>query len=224
MTTLLAIETSGGVCSVAVSVNGALRSSTEILVANVHDEALLRCVRETMFNADVSIGDLDVVAVSAGPGSFTGLRIGVSFAKGLCYDNNPKLLAVPTLTSLMHASTEVARLAGYSSILAVIASHRDLYYVSTSPTNHPTHVSEVVLLSREEVLSHVHSSTLVVGPAAELFSPLPISGLTRLSARFVAYAAWRLLATNVPFADPKTFVPDYQQEFVVQSGTSSSEG
>lgn len=224
MTTLLAIETSGNVCSVAVSVDGALRTSTEIIVANVHDEALLRCVRETMYNADVSVGDLDAVAVSSGPGSFTGLRIGVSFAKGLCYNNCPRLLAVPTLTSLMHASTEVARLAGYSSIMAAIASHRDLYYVSISPTEHPTHVSEVLLLTREEALSHVNQATLVVGPAAELFSALPISGLTRLSARFIAYAAWRLLAANVPFVDSTTFVPDYNQEFVIQARKSSSEG
>lgn len=214
MTRLLAIETSGSVCSVAVSVDGALLSTVEILQANVHDEMLGKCVHDVVRNAQLTLEDIDVVAVSAGPGSFTGLRIGVSFAKGLCFTGKPRLLAVPTLTALMHAGTEVARIGRSTSITAVVASHRDLYYVASSPVEDATHLAPVELLPRDIAVGRINNSTLVVGPAAMQFTPNPISGLTRLSARFVAFAAWKLLEAGAPFNDALTFVPEYQQEFL----------
>ncbi|MBK7185785.1 MAG: hypothetical protein IPH85_07625 [Ignavibacteria bacterium] len=68
MTRLLSIETSGSVCSVAVSVDGSLVSSIEILQANVHDEMLSKCVHDVVSNAGLALDSIDVVAVSAGPG------------------------------------------------------------------------------------------------------------------------------------------------------------
>ncbi|MBK7577613.1 MAG: tRNA (adenosine(37)-N6)-threonylcarbamoyltransferase complex dimerization subunit type 1 TsaB [Ignavibacteria bacterium] len=217
MTRLLSIETSGSVCSVAVSVDGSLVSSIEILQANVHDEMLSKCVHDVVSNAGLALDSIDVVAVSAGPGSFTGIRIGVSFAKGLCFSGKPNLLAVPTLTALMHAGTEVARIGRFATITAVVASHRDLYYVATSPVEDPTHIAAVELLPLHEVKEHLSDATLVVGPAASQLTPNPVSGLTRLSARFVAFAAWKLLEAGAPFNDAMTFVPEYQQEFEVRS-------
>lgn len=216
MTRLLAIETSGSVCSVAVSIDGSLISSVEILQAHVHDEMLSKCVHDVVSNAGLALDSIDVVAVSAGPGSFTGLRIGVSFAKGLCFSGEPKLLAVPTLTALMHAGTEVARIGRYTSITAVVASHRDLFYLATSPFEDPTHLASVELLPLHDVKERLNESTMVVGPAASQFTPNPVSGLTRLSARFVAFAAWKLLEAGAPFNDAMTFVPEYQQDFIVK--------
>lgn len=214
MTNLLAIETSGSVCGVAISADGILRASVEIMIPNVHDEMLSSCVADALRYASISVQDVHVVAVSSGPGSFTGLRIGASFAKGLCFDGTQKLFAVPSLTSLMHAATEVALLGGFSSIMAVVASHRDLFYVASSPSDHPTHISESSLLTAEAVQQLITSSTLIVGPAATVFQQRPISGLTRLSARFVALAAWRMMTANEAFTDSLTFVPAYQQEFI----------
>ncbi|MCX6139956.1 MAG: tRNA (adenosine(37)-N6)-threonylcarbamoyltransferase complex dimerization subunit type 1 TsaB [Candidatus Kapabacteria bacterium] len=217
MTRLLAIETSGTVCSVAVAIDGSLVSSIEILHSNVHDAMLTRCVRDVVENATLHISDIDVVAVSSGPGSFTGLRIGAAFVKGLCFSGSPTLLAVPTLTALLHAGTEVATIGGFESITAVVSSHRDLVYCATSPTSDATHTPHIELLSKESVLQRISDRTMVVGPAAAMFVPNPVSGLTRLSARFVAFAAWRLLAAGAPFTDAMTFVPDYRQDFVPKS-------
>ncbi len=216
MTRLLAVETSGSVCSVAISVDGALLSTIEILQANVHDAMLSRCVRNVLEHSSLTIKDIDVVALSSGPGSFTGLRIGASFVKGLCFNNSPQFLPVPTLTSLMYASKEVAALGSMKWITAIVASHRDLYYVASCASDDEVFNPTAELLTAEDVRGRILPETLVVGPAAPLFAEAPISGLTRLSARFVSYAAWHLLSANSPFGEAATFVPDYGQEFTPQ--------
>lgn len=213
MTSLLAIETSGSVCSVAVSIDGALAASIEIIQPNVHDAKLADLVTQVCQGADVAVRDLSYVAVSSGPGSFTGLRIGVSMAKGLCVASNAKLIGVPTTTALLHASTEVAQRSGAESIVCVIPSHQDLYYVARSPVDDPTHLAQVELIAAKELDLLDDQRALFVGPGAIRRDPQPVSGLTRHSARFVAFAAWRLLAAGHAADDPLTFAPDYHQEF-----------
>lgn len=215
MPRLLAIETSGSVCSAAVSVDGNLVSSVEILRSNVHDELLSNVVTSVCSYADVNLSDIDIVAVSSGPGSFTGLRIGASFAKGLCFANeSAKLLAVPSHVAMMAAGLEVARLSRNSLIACAIGSHRDLVYLSTTPTKDLDVAATAELLSTSEARERLDGhELLIVGPAADALTETPVSGLSRLSARFVAYAAWLLLAKGVEYSDVNSFVPNYHQEF-----------
>lgn len=213
MTKLLALETSGSVCSAAVSINGQLAASVEVLRPNIHDEALSEITQSVCRYADVAVQDLDIVAISSGPGSFTGLRIGAAFAKGLCYGGTPKLLDVPTTSSLIAASIEVGSLANAGNILCAIASHRDLVYVCTSPLPEIDLTPGVQLVTINEARALVTDKTVAVGPGAHLIAPAPISGLSRCSARFVAFAAWKLLERGSSFSDPATFVPNYHQEF-----------
>lgn len=213
MSALLAIETSGSVCSVAVSVDRRLVVSVEILRPNVHDARLAALVQQACADADIDVQRLDYVAVSSGPGSFTGLRIGVALAKGLCVGPGAKLIGVPTATALFHASSEVAALSGCTSMLCVIPSHADLVYVAQSPLSSERHLAEVRLVRKDELSALRESRMLCVGPGAELVDAHPVSGLTRLSGRFVAYAAWKLLHAGHPADDPLTFAPEYHQEF-----------
>ena len=97
MSCILSIETSTNVCSVAVSQDGACIFSKEDYDGPNHAVKLGVYVDEAMSFADSHAIPLDAVAVSCGPGSYTGLRIGVSMAKGICYGQNLKLIAVPTL-------------------------------------------------------------------------------------------------------------------------------
>jgi tRNA threonylcarbamoyl adenosine modification protein YeaZ len=215
MPRLLAIETSGSVCSAAVSIDGSLVSSSEILRSNVHDEMLAGLVSDVCLYADIALADIDIVAVSAGPGSFTGLRIGASFAKGLCFaSTSVHLLAVPTHVALMAAGLEVAQLAGVPEIVCAIGSHRDLLYISqTSSSDLDVTASATLLTVAEGKESLNGRNALVVGPAAGALTTSPVSGLSRLSARFVAYAAWIMLSKGSSWSHPNTFVPDYHQEF-----------
>lgn len=100
MSCILNIETSTDVCSVAVSENGTCIMELQDHSGPNHAERLGTFVDEALSFADSHAIPLDAVAVSCGPGSYTGLRIGVSMAKGICYGHNVKLLAVPTLELL----------------------------------------------------------------------------------------------------------------------------
>ena len=100
MSSILFIETSTDVCSVAVSRDGAIIFNKEDHTGPHHNERLGSFVDEALSYTDNHALPLDYVAVSCGPGSYTGLRIGVSMAKGICYGRNLKLIAVPTLELL----------------------------------------------------------------------------------------------------------------------------
>lgn len=100
MSTILHIETSTDVCSVAVSENGQVIFDQEDHSGPNHAERLGTMVDEALSFTDNHAIPFDAVAVSCGPGSYTGLRIGVSIAKGVCYGRDLKLIAVPTLELL----------------------------------------------------------------------------------------------------------------------------
>ncbi len=100
MACILHIETSTEVCSVAVSEDSHCIYHEEDHSGPNHAERLGSMVDEALSFTDNHAIPFDAVAVSCGPGSYTGLRIGVSMAKGLCYGRDLKLIAVPTLELL----------------------------------------------------------------------------------------------------------------------------
>lgn len=100
MSTILHIETSTEVCSVAVSEDSHVIFQLEDHSGPNHAERLGTMVDEALSFTDNHAIPFDAVAVSCGPGSYTGLRIGVSMAKGICYGRELKLIAVPTLELL----------------------------------------------------------------------------------------------------------------------------
>lgn len=97
MSVILQIETSTQVCSVAISRDGDTIALKEQAASNIHAGSLTLFIQEVMSEAGLEFSSLDAVAVSKGPGSYTGLRIGVSTAKGLCYALDVPLIAIDTL-------------------------------------------------------------------------------------------------------------------------------
>lgn len=100
MSVILNIETSTNVCSVAVSQNGECIFNKEDHSGPNHAEQLGQFVDEALSFTDNHAIPFDAVAISGGPGSYTGLRIGTSMTKGICYGRSLKLIAVPTLELL----------------------------------------------------------------------------------------------------------------------------
>lgn len=97
MPILLSIETSTSVCSVALHQDRRLIATLEVYQEYSHAAKLGVLVDEVVRLGEVGMGEISGVALSAGPGSYTGLRIGTSLAKGLCYALDVPLIAVPTL-------------------------------------------------------------------------------------------------------------------------------
>ncbi|WP_435413276.1 tRNA (adenosine(37)-N6)-threonylcarbamoyltransferase complex dimerization subunit type 1 TsaB [Psychroserpens mesophilus] len=101
MAIILSLETSTTNCSVSLSNEGETLVLKEDNNANYsHAESLHIFINDVLKSAKLSLKDLDAIAVSKGPGSYTGLRIGVSAAKGLCYALNIPLISVSTLKAL----------------------------------------------------------------------------------------------------------------------------
>lgn len=100
MNLILNMETSGNICSVSLSDNEHIITLNENSDKNSHSSQLAVLVNELFATSGFSIQQLSAVSISKGPGSYTGLRIGTSFAKGLCYSLSIPLIAIDTLKIL----------------------------------------------------------------------------------------------------------------------------
>ena len=100
MALILNIETATKICSVALAKDGEVIASKETSEGNSHSTQLAPFIKEIIDQSDFSFADLQAIAVSMGPGSYTGLRIGVSTAKGLCFGLDIPLIAVSTLAAM----------------------------------------------------------------------------------------------------------------------------
>ena len=101
MALILSIETATSVCSVALHEKGVLMNYKEINSDKSHSQLLLQYIEEVLKEAGKLKNELAAIAVSEGPGSYTGLRIGLSTAKGLCYALDKPLIAINTLDAMV---------------------------------------------------------------------------------------------------------------------------
>jgi tRNA threonylcarbamoyladenosine biosynthesis protein TsaB len=106
MATILLLETATDVCAVGIAVNGRLAATATEPPPAAHAAHLTILIRQCLEQTGLNPADLDAVAVSAGPGSYTGLRVGASVAKGICYALNKPLIAVNTLDALAQGMWE----------------------------------------------------------------------------------------------------------------------
>jgi tRNA threonylcarbamoyladenosine biosynthesis protein TsaB len=100
MSLILHIETATTVCSVALAKDGEVIGFKQLDQRNIHAEIITLFIDGLLTEAGLIYSDIDAVAVSSGPGSYTGLRIGVSTAKGLCFALDKPLIAVETLAAM----------------------------------------------------------------------------------------------------------------------------
>lgn len=106
MALILSIETGTDICSVGLARDGELLSLRESDQSRDHAKKVALFVDELLSQTGIAPEELDAVAVGMGPGSYTGLRIGVSFAKGLCYGLQIPLIAVGSLDALVEVAKE----------------------------------------------------------------------------------------------------------------------
>src|ERR1700744_3119118 len=124
MSLILQIETATTVCSVALSENGSVLTYKELEQRNVHAEIITLFIDKVLKTVDKQYQDLDAVAVSCGPGSYTGLRIGISVAKGLCFALDIPLIAIETLEGMADGIISQNTLDGDTLLCPMIDARR----------------------------------------------------------------------------------------------------
>jgi tRNA threonylcarbamoyladenosine biosynthesis protein TsaB len=125
---ILSIETATELCGTALIHKGECIVQKSVAEKNIHSERLLVLIDEVLKQAQIEVKALDGIAVSIGPGSFTGLRIGLSAAKGLAYAQSLPLLAVPTLDSIAEEAVRMNAAKEGDVICALIDAKRDEAY------------------------------------------------------------------------------------------------
>lgn len=217
---ILGIETTGLVCGSAVVRSGVLTAVDEIKEANVHDLYLTHSVRNVLRDAGLSFDDIDVVGVSCGPGSFTGTRIGVSFAKGLTLTNRPRLLGVSTMESLVsaYAATFTGEVLFPVTVACILESHGNRCFVQRFGLSSPTRwdaLAEIEIITEHEITTRVDASDIIISPSPpQVMVPITCERI-ELSPSHVAMCASILIDDmRCEYAEPLTFEPLYRQEFI----------
>jgi tRNA threonylcarbamoyladenosine biosynthesis protein TsaB len=182
---VLALETSGASCSVAVLVAGALAAHRREAMLRGQSEALLPMVRDTMHEAGLGFADLDLVAVTIGPGAFTGIRIGLAAARGIGLAAAKPVLGVTTFDAIGEA-------AGWPrSLLAAVDSRReDVVFLQMLPDGAPAAVAPDAVArwaapgSVRVAGDAAERVATLLGARAELIEALPdAAAVARLAAR-----------------------------------------
>jgi len=125
MALILGIETATSICSVALVRDGKLLVIRESVGSRDHSAALTTYIAELFTEAGLFLQQLDAIAVSMGPGSYTGLRIGVSSAKGLCYALDKPFIAIDTLKSLAWQALQKCKQQGRDTDNAILVPMLD---------------------------------------------------------------------------------------------------
>lgn len=184
---ILAIETSGTVCGAALHDGNAIVAVREDDRPRIHDAALTGQIRGVLEEGHIGWEQIDAVACSIGPGSFTGIRIGLSMAKGLCYSLGKKLVAVPTLDSLAFAARTAAHRAGANRIIAALAAESDKCYVCSYDLE-GNRLEDYRTVRRNDI-TDPGTGALVIGTASLYFTGREIASEIGITLPRVQYIA-----------------------------------
>ena len=218
MARILSIETSTSICSVAIHERGALLAVAEIKEPGAHAEKLLLLVDEVFEKAGVTFAGLDAVAVSQGPGSYTGLRIGVSTAKGIAYGLEIPLIGINTLQA-MAASQQVNQ--GEFVVAVLDARRKEVYTQTFGDSLLEINTIEAVVLEEGVFASVLEKGKVYfVGDGVEKVQEevqhsnayFVIDWASSLSARNMGVLAFEKF-TRQEWEDLAYFVPNYLKEF-----------
>jgi len=214
----LGIETASDVCSVALLDGSRPLVELAILTPRSHASRLAPLIRDALAHASAHPADLDVIAVSAGPGSYTGLRIGLSTAKGLCLASNAALAPVPTLDALADAALQSSD-TGDAVIVAARSRRGEIYGAAFEiQDDELVTILESAPVSIDDLPNWLPSAgkTWVLGDASsqvlDVLGPTGRALGVRPSALPIALRG-RQLAEDGQTADVATFEPSYLKPF-----------
>ncbi len=223
----LGIETATTVCGVALVRNGMDPIEHVLDIPNVHSERLVPLIEELVRESGIHLDQLDCIAVSIGPGSFTGLRIGLSVAKGLAYAADIPLIPVPTLEALAYNVIRAGGVPAGTDILSLLDAHRGDAYRAVyriTPGFTLEEMAPAAIVPYEAIAGWAQSqkSIIVVGDAEKIVSVRTDlrkywnSGLSRCSPISIGILGLRRYQSGER-ADCSSLEPQYLREFVPRS-------
>jgi tRNA threonylcarbamoyladenosine biosynthesis protein TsaB len=216
---ILHIETATELCSAALSRDGEAIYVREEEGSNLHASRLTVLIDELLKEANIKIGDLAAVSVSEGPGSYTGLRIGASMAKGLAYALDVPLIAVTTLKILAQAALSEMHPTPDTLLCPMLDARRMEVYTAL----YNAHLTELAATSSKVLDENSFQAELTIRPilflgngatkARTVISHPNASFAENIkpSARYQAQLAWDAFMER-NFADVFTFTPFYLKE------------
>lgn len=226
MPLILSLETATTNCSVALASDGKVVASRSINSGYSHSEKINVFIEEVIAQAGVTLKDLQAVAVSSGPGSYTGLRIGISTAKGLCYALDIPLIAVNTLDAMAQGFN-----AGKDELIVPMIDARRMEVYSAVYDSEKKRVSEIeAIVVDDQYYSNFRSEKKLVlaGDGADkcqaLFqneSSIIIQTSFVPQAEFMAELAEQKFQ-NSDIENVALFEPFYLKEFVAGPKRASS--
>lgn len=226
---ILCIETSTEVCSVALADNGSIIGFLEDIQGQNHSKLLTVYVKEVLNTLNLKAADLDAVAVSEGPGSYTGLRIGVSVAKGICFATSVPLIAVSPLQAMAYSVISDLKLQGFDlgedDLFAPMIDARRMEVYTEIFDNKCKRVSavEAVIIDENSFSSHEDQRIFFFGNGAakcqnvltrENFIFIPNIITSTRNMPFLAQAK----LDEKQFVDVAYFEPFYLKDFVATIG------
>lgn len=212
MLPILAIETSDDLCSAAVMIDENKFAEQNLKAKHVHSEKLVVMIESVVKSVDLQISDLNTIAVSEGPGSFTGLRIGMAAAKGLASGAELSIAPVPTFDVLAY------KIASYipsgTEFLVIKKANRDEIYFSKymKEKNSIKNLVPISLLFKNEVDQYLEQNVLVFSNVDELRSNYDLTIPNAIDVARWTYKFGKDLVTS----DYDLTQPKYLKKFVVK--------
>lgn len=214
---ILNIETSGKTCSVCLGQEGRILGLNEVHPKGyVHAEELNILIIDLLKEHELTVSDLDAVAVSAGPGSYTGLRIGVATAKGLCYSLGIPLISLNSLEIMMQVYLQWFK-PGNALYIPMIDARRMEVYMALYE-NGKEIISPKAEIIDEHFMNESSSEIILFGDGADKLQELPLSenikiqkGFKTSSSGMVERSYEKLVAKD--FEDVAYFDPLYLKDF-----------
>ena len=221
MARILHIDTSTSVCLVALSDNGQVVAQRIDTEGQNHSKLIGVFVQEVLADAGCTTHDLDAVALSAGPGSYTGLRIGTSFVKGLCFAMGIPVITLPTLQILAQAAIEATPNLPADAVMCPMIDARRMEVYTAAYNNTAQEITEAwpEIVTEASYANYLDKPTYFFGNGADKCK----TTLTAANAHFIAdiipsATAMMLLAEKAyeqqQFADVAYFEPFYLKEFM----------
>jgi tRNA threonylcarbamoyladenosine biosynthesis protein TsaB len=227
MALILSVETATDVCSVALSDCENILGSASINERNVHSAKLANLIKQIINASGKDFADLDAIAVSKGPGSFTGLRIGVSIGKGLAYGLDIPIIGINTLESIANKALLPYTTAEILWCPVIDARNNEVYYALYDRNLNEFFPANAGLLSKESFVSAgINNRIIYVGPAVDsgtlpalLPSDTEFCYNIKPDAESIAGLAYKKFQYG-DFEDVSFFEPFYLKDFIAKNISS----